>query len=490
MTFIDKMEKDNNYKLTENLALTHASTLDNVLDFFSLGGALRTRSEKDVIDLFMKAFAQDRLLAMKCLFYLRDIRGGQGERRTFRIILKQLGKVYPLIVNKNFDNIPFFGRWDDAYELVGTGSELPMWNKINNQLAADVLEEYPSLLAKWLKSENTSSKVSRKLGKLTREALEMNSKAYRQILSKLRKKIDVVERKMCAKEWADIKFESVPSKASMIYSKAFRRHEPDRYQQFIDDVKSGKKEIKTSTLYPYEILRAARKGENVEALNVIWDNQKDWLNGVEEPSIVVCDTSGSMNGLMTWGSDTKRTVEPILVAISLSIYFAERNTHPEFNNRFITFSSRPEIQRIQGETLYDKYMALNSAYWEGNTNLNAVFDLILSTAIRHKVPEEQMIKKIYIISDMEFDACTNWETNYEVIKDMYELNNYQMPTLVFWNVEARQNQAPVTCDENGVFLVSGCSPSIFESIMASKVITPIDLMLEVLNKERYSRVVV
>jgi len=496
MTFMDKMERDSNYKYTENLALTHTSTLDNVLDFFSLGGALRARSETDIWQLFMKAFAQDRLLALKCLFYLRDIRGGQGERRTFRTVINGLGKTYPLIINKNLQNVPFFGRWDDLYELIGTGSEKPMWEYLHEQLVSDVQGESPSLLAKWLKSENTSSTKSRRLGKLTRQALGFpNAKTYRKILSELRKKIDIVERKMCSNEWNGIKFENVPSRASMIYSKAFRKHEPERYQAYLDAVKKGEKTIKTATLYPYDILRAiCKQTDNIEALNVMWDNQKDWLDGKEEPSIVVCDTSGSMGSLRSL-YERQGSVEPILVAVSLAMYFAERNKHPAFNNTFITFSIAPQIQRIKGKTLYDKAINLNNAHWDGNTNLQAVFDLILNTAQRHKVSEDEMIKKIYIISDMEFDSATTSyrsrdATNFEAIKQKYADAGYQMPTLVFWNVDARQNQAPITFDEKGVFLVSGCSPSIFESLMASKVLTPVDMMLEVLNKERYSRIVV
>ena len=215
--FVKAMQVESNFTTTENGALTNKSTLSSVLDFFGAAGAIRGRSEADVISLFSKAFAEDRLLATKILFYIRDVRQGQGERKTFRTIIQWLANNYTDVVRKNLDNIGFYGRYDDLYALIGTPLEKEMFVAVATQLKADLKNmkrgESVSLLAKWLKSENTSSAESRKLGRKTRESLELTPKRYRKILSALRKHIDVLEVKMCGKLWGEIDFEHVPSKA-------------------------------------------------------------------------------------------------------------------------------------------------------------------------------------------------------------------------------------------------------------------------------------
>jgi hypothetical protein len=487
MGYLDDLKKQQNYKQTENLAKTHASTLDPVLDFYSLGGALRNRNKEDVISLFSKAFNDDPLLALKCLFYLRDVRGGQGERQTFRRCYEFLGNVYPEVALKNLEHIPFYGRWDDIYCLVDTPLEQKTLEFIGTQLFRDLHEEHPSLAGKWAKSVNTSSERSCELGRLTAKAMDLNEANYRKLLSTLRKKIGIVERKMCAQEWDKIEYESVPSNAMLLYRNAFKEHDPEGWEEYMNDVEEGTKTIHTATLYPYDILRkCVRENAPTREITTLWDNLPDYTEGREENSIVVCDTSGSMTG--SYWSSGERVVEPILVAVSLAIYFGERAKGP-FHNHFITFSANPTLQEIQGKNLYEKFYNLEDAYWDCNTDLQSVFKLLLSTAIANNTPEEEMIHKIYIISDMEFDQCTNPnQTNFEAIQNAYNHYGYNLPQLVFWNVDARQDQAPITVDDTGVFLVSGCSPSIFKNLMESKAMSARDLMVEVLEQERYDKI--
>jgi hypothetical protein len=483
---LEGLEKYQNLNLTENLAKTYKSTLDPVLDLFALGGALRSRNSDSIISLFSKAFSTNKELALKTLFYIRDIRGGLGERRTFRILIKFLSRNYPEIVKKNIDNVPFYGRWDDLYSMVGSDIEKDVFKFMHSQLKKDLDAERPSLLAKWLKSENASSSETKELAELTMKYFQMRPPHYRKTLSKLRKKINIVERQMCAQEWDQIDYESVPSKAGMIYREAFKRHDEERYKTYLDKVQKGEAKINVGTLFPYEILRQARQKEKeIEALNLMWENLPDYTRD-EENAIVVADTSGSMVGL-GWGGQN-RPVEPILVALSLAIYFGERNKGV-FQDKFITFSRKPDLQTIIGGNLREKYINLSKAYWEGNTNIQAVFDLILSIAKENNVPRSDMINKIYIISDMEFDIATsdNSQTNFEVIKQKYTQTNYDLPTLVFWNVDSRQNNLPIQADEKGVLLVSGASPIIFQ-MMENKSLDPLSFMLAVLTSERYSKV--
>lgn len=491
---LDGLEEATNYTRTENWAVTYKSTLSSMLDFFAMGGALRQRDEKSVIQLFSKAFHENKALALKALFYFRDIRQGQGERRTFRILLKYLGKIEPELIEKNMENIPFYGRWDDIFALYGTQAEKAMFTLVKSQLDSDSLTEHPSLLAKWMPSEY-SGKSKRALAGLIRAELKLTHKEYRKLLTGLRTKINIVETLMASNEWSKIEYSSVPSRASLIYNKAFRRHDELRYEAFLDEVLKAESDvkIKAQTLYPYDIIRKVDKEgiSCVKEATALWDSQKDWIGDSDDIGIVVCDTSGSMFG----GWARRKGVDPIYISTSLAMYFAERNKGP-FHNAFITFSSNPQLQKIVGETIWDKWNNLSKADWAGSTNLVGVWDLILNTGKKYHIPEEEMPKKVFVISDMEFDHCTDLGrsremTNIDAMKERYAKANYELPTIVFWNVESRQNNVPITKNEQGIVLVSGASPSIFKALMKRvESMGPIDMMLSVLESERYDRVVI
>ncbi|HOS16573.1 MAG TPA: DUF2828 family protein [Bacteroidales bacterium] len=483
------MMENSNEAFTENLALTNKSTLNYVLDWFGCGGALRQRASSDATKIFLKAFAQDALMATKILFYFRDVRGGQGERATFRNIIKYLAVYHPEVVSKNMENIPFYGRYDDLYALEGTPLEKEMFQFIARQLKQDLRNmkkgEPVSLLGKWLKSENTSSPESCRLAKLTREALELSSKRYRKVLSSLRKHIDVIERKMCGKEWNEINFENVPSKASLIYRSAFDRHAHKKYKEYLKKVEQGSAKINAGAVYPYEIFRSLIRNsvskEVIKAADLQWANMPNWMGENEHRGLVIADVSGSMLS----------GVPNILVAVSLALYFAERNVGP-FKDMWLNFSSRPTFQRFVGNNLREKYLNMDKDNWGGSTNLQAAFNLILNSAVKNKVKEKDMPEVLYIISDMEFNqACTgNDKTNFRVMKEKYKEAGYKLPRVVWWNVASRNDNFPIRADDNNTALVSGCSPSILKQLLSSKNFTPLGIMQETINSPRYDRVVI
>lgn len=463
MTIWESMKKETNKTLTQNSALTFKSTESKVLDLFSMGGALRNREPEEIEKMLSQALAEDKLLAIKCLFYLRDVRGGQGERRTFREALKILTRHYPEEASKLVPLIPEYGRWDDLFYI--DGLEIDSFLKV--QIMKDCTSEMPSLLAKWMPSENAGNK-SKLLARKLRKYLNLSSKTYRIMLTNIRHKLNLVETKMSNKAWFSIEYDKIPSKSSLNYRKAFVRNDAERYKSFLDSVEKGKAKINTATLFPYEIVRQARV-ENNQTLDILWKNLPDYTRG-NEKGIVVADVSGSMQGL------------PMDISVSLAMYFAERN-EGVFKNKFITFSGNPELQEVKGNNLNQKIFNLERSHWEMNTNLQAVFDLILSTAVANKVPQSELPSNIYIISDMEFDECAEDTTNFEAIKIKYEASEYEMPTLIFWNVNSVQNNVPATQDEKGVTLVSGTSPTIFKMVMAKA--TPYEFMTKILNSERY-----
>ena len=468
-----------NEKFTENGALCYDSTFNYLLDFFAMGGSCRNRSDEDIIELFMKAYNQDRIKAIQLLFYFRDVRGGQGERRLFRVILNHLASIDNGI-EKLIPIIEEYGRYDDLYCLVGTRFESQMFSYLHTKFLEDLESEYPSLLGKWLKSENTSSKESRKLGRLTRKAFNMSPKDYRKALSKLREKIDIVERKMSNNEWSEIDYSKLPSRAGLLYSQAFMNNDYSRYHEFMcPDIDCCVK-LNASALYPYEIVKDVPEYGSVDelkrsVLNNYWANIPDYLNGESSNSLAVIDVSGSMTGT------------PMEVAVSLGLYMAERNTG-EFHNHFITFSSLPKLIEIKDKwDFVDRVRHIKSSDWGYNTDIEKVFLLLLNKAKKFNLSQDDMPKLVYIISDMEFDVATvgsNSDTVFEGLAKVFKENGFELPHLVFWNVDSRQNNIPVI-GVGHYSLVSGFSPVIFETVM--KQLSAEEVMNEVLNKERYMK---
>ena len=487
MSFINCLENETNKTaFTENGALSYKSTLNPVLDFFSKSGAIRGQTDS-AYNLFMKAFKGDETLSKRALFYSRDVRGGQGERKNFRHIINKVAKYKPEALKKNIPYISFFGRWDDLYSLIGTPLENDALEFMKIQFDEDMNKikdtekvAHVSLLGKWLKSENTSSFESKKLGKLTRKYFKLSPKEYRQSLTKLRKAVEVVECKMCSGDWDKINYEHVSSNAMKIYSKAFKKHDECSFGKYLEKVKSGEAKIHSDTLYPYDIVDKYLNGlvADYETLEELWKHLPNYFeDSTNSNCMCVVDTSGSM-----YSGCSK--IKPINVAISLGLYMAERNKGA-FENTFITFSSNPELMKIQGNTLKDKIDSIKGAHWGNNTDLIKVFDLLVNTIKKYNIPENERPSKLFIISDMQFDCCCNGsKTNFEAIDKMYQDANIKRPDLIFWNVNA-YSDTPVVKDENGTFLVSGASPSILKYALNTKTTNPYDMMLEVLNSSRY-----
>ena len=503
-TLLNGMKNATNYTYTENGALTHKTSMSGLLDLFGMGAAYRTRSDSDCIVLFQDAFKENPVYALKCLFYLRDVRGGQGERRFFRVITKWLADHETAAMRRNLQYVPEFGRWDDLYVFVGTKLENEAFDFIKKQLLLDIECKTPSLLAKWLKSENTSSKESRILADRTRQAFGMTHKQYRKTLSLLRERINIVERLMSAGKWDEIEFDKIPSRAGLIYRNAFARHDIERMKSekqvrsYEDFMKDEKTTVNAKALYPYEVVSQAynltsshsrwwNSPDTIDdvdsvqrnAINKYWDNLADYFNGCSLDALCMIDTSGSM-----WGSEASA---PINVAISIGLYAAERARGP-FAGHYISFSSRPQLIETKGIDFVDKVYRIYKTNLCENTNIEAAFNMLLDTARRTHCSQEDLPKSIIVVSDMEFDSQRSYYGNHnntlmENIAHKWDMAGYKMPNLVYWNVQARHNNIPMRV-ENGVTLVSGMSPVIFEQIMKGK--TAEDLMFDKLNEERYA----
>ncbi len=490
---LNYLKNQSNKTYTENGAVTNESTMSHCLDLFATIGALRRANDGEIINRFIRAFSEDKDTAMKILFFGRDVRGGLGERRVFRVIINWLAVNEPSALRKNIALIPEYGRYDDLVSLLGTECEKDAIRVIKEQLKKDMSAENDvSLLAKWLPSVNTSNKDAVKNAKKIAMALSMTDAEYRKTLVKLRSRIRIIENNLRIKDYT-FDYSKQPSKAMLKYSMAFYRNDGKRYSEFLSKVKSGEVSLHADTVMPYELVapyitdnwteynKSFMKPiseEEKAVLNATWSSLPDFGNG--ENAIAVIDTSGSMY----W--EAKPT--PASVALSLGLYFAEHNKGA-FKNHFIEFSSRPQLIEIEGETFADKLRFVTSFCEVADTNLESVFKLILDAAVAGNVPQNELPQKIYIISDMEFNACVSNAdlSNFANARKLFASHGYKLPQIVFWNVSSRNRQMPVTMNEEGVALVSGCTPRLF-SMIASGELSPLKIMIEVLEAERYAKI--
>lgn len=475
MSFMDDLEIETSTTLTENGGLALSTTGDKLLNLFAVLGALRSRPT-DVIDKFIDAYNEDADLATKMAFYGRDVRGGLGERAVGRIMLNVLALKNPAVVSANLKNIVEFGRWDDLFVLFGTFCEDDMLSLVRTQLADDVdamlSNANVSLLAKWMPSINASSKSTVTLANRLAKALDLTPKQYRKTLSTLRKYIDVTEVKMSAKEWEDINYEAVPSKAMNNYSSAFARNDYDRFSDYMDKVKSGDAKINASTLYPYDIIE--KLGSTV--CDEQWKALPNYVDG-ENNFLVMADVSGSMSG------------RPMCTSVGLAIYFAEHNKG-EFAGKFMTFTDTPKIVYVVGDTLYDKYRSVTRDVGY-STDLELAFEAILDTAVRTKCPQEDLPKALVIISDMEINAWHGGSLTFtEEMRKRFAEAGYEMPKLVYWNVDSRKDTFLASKNDPNAILVSGQSASTFKNLIKGIGLSAFEIMVQTLNDPRYDCVVV
>jgi hypothetical protein len=496
-SMLDYLKQEANLTATENGAVTYTTTGSDCLDLFAVIGALRQESDQEIIRRFARAYIEDADMAMKILFYARDIRGGLGERRVFRTILAWLSANEPESVKKNIKYIAEYGRYDDLLALLDTPCEKEMLSYLKAQFEDDLdnLErgETVSLLAKWLPSVNASNAKTVRNAKKIARALGLKEADYRRSLTKLRARIEILENHLREKDYS-FDYEKQPSRAMFKYKQAFLRNDRERYRAFVDKVIAGKQILHADQVAPYELVAPylttidylKRKNfmkditpEEKAVLNATWASLPDF--GSEENALAVVDTSGSMY------CDAKPL--PAAVALSLGLYCAEHNKGI-FRNHLIEFSDTPQLIELKGDTFADKLRYLASFNQIADTNLEAVFDLILSAAAKYNVPQEELPAKLIIISDMEFNACVQnaSETNFRNAKEKYESYGYKLPDIVFWNVASRNRQQPVTMNEQGVALVSGVTPRLF-SMIAGNHLSPYTFMIQTLENERYEPIV-
>ena len=496
----ETLNEDFNTSITENGAIGYRTTGKELLDINFAVASMRSMSEQQIVYKFVKAFYEDKLLAVKWLLYARDCREGVGERRLFRVCMKYLAKNHKDIARAVIKLVPEYGRMDDLWYLLDTDLKDDVISFIKNQLAEDMKnmkENKPiSLLAKWLKSQNCSSKESKRIANIIREGLGLTPRNYRKMLSKFRSYLNIVEVYMSKKEWSEIDYSAVPSRANLIYNSAFLRNDEERRRKYLESLQKGETKINAGVLFPHYIVHNymsnsgwySRVISNEDTtLEELWKALPDYVNGAGN-TICVADGSGSMTSRVGSGN-----VTALDVANALAIYFAERSSG-QFKNTYITFSERPQIVDLsKGKSLREKIEIALRHNEVANTNIEAVFDLILQTAINKNMTQDDLPQNILILSDMEMDGCATSNSGrpnqklFKVFADRYAEHGYKLPRLVFWNVNSRTGTIPVKENELGVALVSGFSPAIVKMVLSNST-DPFECLLEQLNSERYQPV--
>ena len=442
---------------TQNNMKARASTASPTVDLFYGIGASRG---KDILPAFVAAYVEDKELAVRIALWARDARGGAGERKLFRDILTYLDKNDPDLAYRVLLKTPELGRWDDM--LVVEKNRPYAFTLIKH-----ALEAKHGLAAKWMPRKGPDANALRTF-------LGWSPKRYRKTLVTLSK---TVEQNMCARSWDQITYDHVPSVASARYQKAFFKHDPVRYAEWREGLKTGETKVNASVLYPYDVIKSVHHGDETVAL-AQWEALPNYVGDANILPIV--DVSGSM----TCSAGGSKSVTCLDVAVSLGLYLADKNKG-KFKDTCLTFSAKPQLLHLQGNLL-QKMQQMESSQWEMNTNLNAAFEKILQVALEGKVPQEEMPQTVLILSDMQFDQCVRHDDSaIEMIRRKYEAAGYTIPNVVFWNLNNSYGNAPVAFNESGTALVSGFSPAIMTSILAGKEFTPESIMLETIMKERY-----
>jgi len=494
-----KNELSNEKQLTENGAVGYMTTGKELLDLNFKTSSLRNMNEDEILRMFLKAFYEDKLLAIKWLFFMRDAREGTGERRSFRIILNGLGYQHPTIAKELISLVPEYGRWDDLYSLMDNDVLIePVVDFIYQQFKKDIDDcnsnKPISLLAKWLPKE--SSKKYKNIYNILLKEFDMTPKTYRQLVGKLRKYLDVVEVKMSANEWDKVNYNSVPSKANLLYKDAFLRHDEERRNEYLENLKNGNEntKINAKVLMPHEIVHNymsslydgwhLRIKSYDETLEQLWKSLPDYVDR-EDFSMFVRDGSGSMRSHIG-----NTNISCLDVSTALAIYFSE-HCKGEYKDNFITFSNRPKVIDLSKcSSLREK---IEKCYAEDdwtNTDIYKVFKLVLDVAVKNQYTQEQLPKNIVIVSDMEFDegiTTRDYKTLFETIQAEYLLHGYDLPRLVFWNICSRTGTIPLKTNKNGVCLVSGFNPTIMDMVLSGE-LDPYKCLVDKLNSSRYNAV--
>ena len=470
VSFSDALTNDT---VTANGSPAFKSTLNANVDFFSQVGAMKTWTEKQILDAFQKAFKEDQDIAIRTLLWSRDVREGAGIRKVMKTVLNNHDKIEgfsaAFLIAIIYSLPHTFGRFKDLLEFEPNSTQEKHAFIAYRTVLMQPQHPLIGLAAKYAPRKGFLAK------RFARAMGYSDMRAYRKYVVSL---TNVVEQKMCAKEWDQIEYDKVPSVAFSNYRNAFTKRDNDRFLNFVEQVNNGEKKINAGAVYPHEVVK--NRSQSKDAVKAQWSQLPDLVpEGVN--ILPLSDVSGSMTG------------EPMGVSVALGLYLSERNKGP-FKDVVCTFHSDPVFLKLTGD-INERMDTLLRSDWGDSTNFNAAFTKMLDIAVNNKVRQEDMPTHFLVISDMQFDQSeSGWgsrnsgKTNFEEVKQMFDDAGYKMPAMIFWNVAAYENKQPVTFNEQGVACVSGFSPNILKSVLSADLsnLTPEKMMLDTVMVDRYN----
>ncbi|MDS0527354.1 DUF2828 domain-containing protein [Clostridium sp. SHJSY1] len=504
--FLDSLKKDifysdkELYDDLEEYSLIEDAKQNNLLNFYAKAGFLRGEKEDEIINLFMAAYDENPLSAMKLLFYVRDKEEGLGERRIFRVILNHLAKIKSSYLAANIDLIPIYGRWDDLYSLFDTEFQYEAINIIREQIEIDLKSENPSTLSKWLKSENASSQRTKELARKTRIALDLSSKEYRVLLSHLRKRVNIVEDTISKGNWDEVKYEDLSSSAIRKYNKAFLKHDKERYIEYLNKIQDEKVveeqiDENKDELYPYDIINHIIN-DATEYSKVYYSER--WN---EIPTFTNSQYGDTLVCLGLSSKSVNKNLKPAIYygGIGTSLYLLDKNKD-KYKNYVITMVPKPNLVRVKGDKLISRIKDLTEKSLTEEINVDAALDLILFAAIKNGINQENIPRRVLFILDDKCKIIFTSENNsnekkyfldekdYRKIKEKWSKSGYEIPNLCFWKIDSYRENSKILEDSNGFQYASGYSNEMFKFIMNGQDISSSNLDDEVLLNIRYNKV--
>jgi len=474
-----------NITKTENGEVAFQTTQDLCLDFFTK--ITRDAPVSVILSSFVDAWNQDQHKALQVLLNFRDPRGGKGEKKISRILFLLLKKECSVLYGSLLPLFVRYGCWKDLLHVCEMDPYNCSWevSLFVQQLRLDKDAESPSLCAKWAPSEGSHfDKEPLRLVRKIRNGLGLSPKAYRKLIGKLRHKLHITEHLMSTKQWRALYFSSIPSRCHALYRKAFQRGENAKkvvderritelvqpYELYLSQLKTGTTTIKSSGIHPHEIAKEILLSPD-PVLEAQWNEivKKTKSFGTFDQALAVVDVSSSMSG------------QPMDVAIALGALVSECSLGC-FHNLVITFHESPQAVLLDGD-LHTRLNMIRALPWGYNTNIEKVFHLILQKAIQHKIAPRQMIRKLFIFTDMQFDEVNGGEPipTFKKFEQLYNRHGYELPQIVCWNLRTSANDClPVEKDDNGVCLLSGFSNELLKSVMEMEEFTPSTLLGHVL----------
>ena len=454
-----------NVGYTDNGMETNLSSLNACADLFFIIAASR---KIDIIPTFKKAYESDKELSLRVLQWSRDIRGGAGERKVFRNICQWLEKNDPENLSKILPKIPELGRWDDLLVF-----ETPDIKNKAYALISKALNEGNGLCSKWMPREKSSSIKDRKIAKELALYMGLTYKDYRKLLADT---TNVVETKICNKDFDTIEFGKLPSVASSRYQRLFLKKCAERYQEYKSKLVKGEAKVNASAVFPHDVIKALTNGDEIVS-TAQWESLPNYLG--DEMILPLVDVSGSMDTPISGGT---RAMD---VSIALGLYISEKTSSEKFKNVVMTFSREPSLVKLNG-SLMERYSQITELDWGYNTDIIKAFTRILEFAKQNNIHQKDMPSFLLILTDMEFDPAAGGGTCFDNVKQIYHNNGYTLPKIVFWNLKGRPGNVPVKHKENGTALISGFSPSILKSVLSCSNFNPEQIMLETVMVDRYN----